>query len=53
MGIALIVAGVAVLGANFRYGTHVILTVTQNHGLHETDIGGAVLVFAGTALRLV
>ena len=46
----MIIGGVAVLGANIRYGTHVSVVITANHGLHETDLAGAALVFAGTAL---
>lgn len=50
MGLAFIVVGVLVLGANTRFGTHVILSLSQSHGIHETDVIGAVLVFVGTAL---
>lgn len=46
----MILLGVAVLGANVRYGTRVFITITPQHGLHETDVAGAVLVFVGTGL---
>jgi hypothetical protein len=49
-GLALIVVGVLVLAANTRFGTHVIVSLTPNHGIHETDVIGAILVFFGTAL---
>ena len=50
VGVTLILIGVVILGANIRYGTRVAVDISANHGLHETDIAGAGLVFLGTAL---
>jgi hypothetical protein len=50
VGLTLVVVGVLVLGANTRFGTHVIISLTTSHGIHETDLIGALLVFVGTAL---
>jgi hypothetical protein len=50
VGLALTLIGVAILGANVRYGSHVFISITPNHGLHETDLAGAALVAIGTAL---
>jgi hypothetical protein len=51
VGVALVVLGVAIVGLNIRPSLDpVILVLSENHGLHLTDLVGAIVVSVGVLL---
>lgn len=51
LGLALIAAGVVAAGLNIRASVNpVVLSVSQNHGVHLLNLVGAMIVAVGTIL---